>query len=142
VHLRRGDRHAKSWRYKAGYVPIPEYVQAVQDTSLRLSAQTESPMTVYIASDSPPAEAELAGALPSNTELLSLARSRNLELRELASPKEYVQQEFNELPSEEQINLTRGMVVDFAVLSGMWAGNDDILPKAIVCTLRYMEQPY
>jgi hypothetical protein len=99
-------------------------------------------MTVYIASDSPPAEAELAGALPSNTELLSLARSRNLELRELASPKEYVQQEFNKLPSEEQINLTRGMVVDFAVLSGMWAGNDDILPKAIVCTLRYMEQPY
>jgi hypothetical protein len=136
VHLRRGDRHAVSWRYNAGYVPISEYVQAVQDISMGLSIENESTTPVYIASDSPSAEAELADVLPSNTQLLSLARCRNPELRALASPNEYVQQEFDKLESEVRVNLTRGMVIDFAMLSGMWAWNDDVIPKATVCTIR------
>jgi hypothetical protein len=141
VHLRRGDRHAISWRYKAGYVPIPDYVQAVQDTYSRLSTQTNQTIAAYIASDSPSAEAELADTLPSNMQLLSLGRSRNPELRILASRKEYVQHEFNKLASEEQVNLTRGMVVDFAMLSGMWAWDDDIVPTATICTIRYVDNP-
>ena len=30
----------------------------------------------------------------------------------------------------------RGMIVDFAMLSGMWAGKDDILPIASLCSIR------
>jgi hypothetical protein len=138
VHLRRGDRHAVSWRYHAGYVPISEYVEAVQDTSLRFLTQNET-IAVYIASDSPSAEAELVDALPSNMPLFSLSRSQNPELRTLASSNDYVQVEFDKLESEKRVNLTRGMVVDFALLNGMWAWNDDIIPKATVCTIRYEE---
>ena len=143
VHLRRGDKHAVSWRYQtAGYVPIPEYVQALQDVSLRLPAHPGSAMAVYIASDSPSAEAELVAGLPSNSRLLSLGRSQNPDLRILASPKAYVQSEFDKLASDKRVNLTRGMVVDFAMLSGTWARNDDIIPKAAVCTIRYVEPYY
>jgi hypothetical protein len=111
----------------------------VQDTSLRFLTQTESVTVVYIASDSPAAEAELVDALPSNMLLFSLSRSQNPELRALASPNGYVQKEFDKLELEERVNLTRGMVVDFAMLSGMWAWNDDIIPRAIVCTIRYVK---
>jgi hypothetical protein len=140
VHIRRGDRHAVSWKYQAGYVPIPQYAQAVQDTSSRLLAQIESPIAVYIASDSPSANAELVNSLPSHTRLFSLARSQNRQLQALASPNEYVQREFDKLDLEERVNLTRGMVIDFAMLNGMWAWNDDIIPQATVCTIRFVER--
>jgi len=128
--------HPLSWKYHAGYVPIPEYVKAVQDTLLRFSTQTDSVTAAYIASDSPAAEAEFVDALPSNIQLFSLPQSQNPELRSLASPNDYVQKEFDTLELEKRVNLTRGMVVDFAMLSGMWAWNDDIIPRAIVCTIR------
>jgi len=134
VHLRRGDRRAVSWRYHGGYVPISEYSQAVQDTLLRLSRGEPTPV-IYIASDSPSAEVELVDALPSNIPLFSLTRSRNPDLRALASPNEYVQAEFDKLQLDERAILTRGMVVDFAMLNGMWAWADDITPRATVCTI-------
>jgi hypothetical protein len=131
--------HPLSWKYHAGYVPIPEYVKAVQDASSRFLTQTGSVTAVYIASDSPAAEAELVDTLSSNMLLFSLSRSQNPELRALASPNDYVQKEFDKLELAERVNLTRGMVVDFAMLSGMWAWNDDIIPRAIVCTIRYVK---
>jgi hypothetical protein len=113
----------------------------VQDTSLRLSTQTESPIAIYIASDSPSAKAELVDALPSDIQIIfSLARSQNPKLRALASPNDYVQAEFDKLELEERKNLTRGMLIDFAMLNGMWAWDDEIVPKATVCTIRSVEQ--
>jgi len=135
VHLRRGDRHATSWRYNGGYVPISEYARAMQDTSLRLSPKSNSQMAVYLASDSPSASAKFVNILPSDTLIFSLAQSQNPELRALASPKEYIQHEFNKLEAEERIKLTRGIIIDFAMTSGMWAWNDDIVPNATICTI-------
>jgi len=134
VHVRRGDLHATSWAFHKGYVPIINYAQAALATWSRLFPSS-SPSTIYIASDSPSAERELSDALPSNTSVLSLSRSANPELRTLASPKEYVQSEFAGLGEEERINATRGMIVDFAMVSGMWAWPDDVIPDATVCTI-------
>lgn len=129
--------YSVSWRYDGGYVPISEYAQAVEDTSLRLSPALNSHMAVYIASDSPAASAELVKVLPSDILLFSLAQSQDPQLRTLASPREYIQHEFNKLGMEERINLTRGMIIDFALVSGMWAWNDDVVPNAIICTIRF-----
>lgn len=135
VHIRRGDRHPSSWRYKEDYIPTPEYVQAVHTTSLRLSLHPEVEMLMYIASDSPSAKAEFAKLLPSDTNLFSLSQSRKLELQTIASPREYVQHEFDDLEQEDRVKLTRGMIVDFAMLSGIWAWESDVVPKATVCTI-------
>lgn len=118
---------------------MSEYAQAVQDTSLRLSPNLDSQLVVYLASDSPSASAELVQALPSNMLLFSLAQSQNPELRTLANPRDYIQHEFNDLGVEERINLTRGMVIDFALASGMWAWDDDIVPNATICTIRFAQ---
>lgn len=139
LHLRRGDRPAVSWRYKGGYVPIPEFIQAIKNTASRLFSDNES-TTIYVASDSPSAEAELIDALPSGTLTLSLLNSRWRELTEMASRKEYVQREFNELEETERVNLTRGALVDFAMLSGLWASSGEVTPKATICTLRFAQQ--
>ena len=59
----------------------------------------------------------------------------NSELRGLASQREYVQKEFNEESEEDRIRLTRGMIVDFAMLSGLWAWEGELVPGATICTL-------
>jgi len=142
VHLRRGDRHPASYNYHGGYVPISDYVQAITDTWTRLNSEASSLQddpspdpVVYIAFDSPSAQAELASSLPRDT-IFSLSRSKDPGLQALASTRDYVQKEFDELGEEARINATRGMVLDFAIISGMWAWDGDIFPNATVCTIR------
>lgn len=127
-----------SWRYKDGYVPISEYTQAVNATNIRLFADGQANVPVYIASDSPSAQSELIDALPSSTPILSLAQSGLRELNEVASHKEYVQEEFNGLGDADRVSLTRGAVVDFAMISGMWFTADQPVPRATICTLTYV----
>jgi hypothetical protein len=43
--------------------------------------------------------------------------------------------DFNSAPLDERIQATRGMIVDFALLSGMWSEDRDIIPAATVCTI-------
>jgi len=135
VHLRRGDKHAISWRYKGGYVPISEYADAVSATALRLFADAQTPIPLYIASDSPTAQSELVGALSTSTKAYTLASSTLPNLNAIASPTEYVQTEFDQLPEEERVSLTRGALLDFAMLSGMWTPLGQPLPRAMICTL-------
>lgn len=132
-----------SWRYKAGYVPISEYAQAVNATVMRLFADGQTNVPVYIASDSPSAQSELVDALPPSTPVLSLSRSSLRELNEVGSRNQYVQEEFNELGEADRVNLTRGAVVDFAMISGMWVAAEQPVPRATICTLRYVGRiPY
>lgn len=143
IHVRRGDKKA-AMSHRGSYVPLENFAAAAHETWSRLfnndtrSPQAEhlpsSPVT-YIASDSHAAIDELASAFPSSATVFSLHTSANSELRGLASQREYVQKEFNEESEEDRIRLTRGMIVDFAMLSGLWAWEGELVPGATICTL-------
>ena len=93
------------------------------------------PPITYIASDSHAGAHEFASAFPPSTAVFSLDSSTNPDLRALAPQGEYVQEEFNELDEADRIRLTRGMVVDLALLSGLWAWPGEVVPGANICTL-------
>ncbi|KAJ7070693.1 hypothetical protein C8F01DRAFT_390598 [Mycena amicta] len=139
VHIRRGDR-MPSWRvYGQQYVPVSEYVDGVVSAwsrlGLELSVDDKLVQPVaYIASDSPAVIDEFSASF-SPDRLFSLAASKRKELRELASPGEYVQDLFMKLENDVRVRATRGMIVDFALLSGAWANTGDLIPDATVCGL-------
>ncbi|KAK7695085.1 hypothetical protein QCA50_002275 [Cerrena zonata] len=144
IHVRRGDKKASSFPHRGSYVPLEDYAAATHETWSRLfNNDSISPKAdhfpsapiAYIASDSHAAVDELKSAFPTSAAVFSLHTSTNSELRALASQKEYVQKEFNEETEEERIRLTRGMIVDFALLSGFWAWEGEIVPGATICTL-------
>ncbi|OCH90049.1 hypothetical protein OBBRIDRAFT_793667 [Obba rivulosa] len=149
IHIRRGDQTAKSWKHHKGYVPLEDYVQAARDTWTRLfagtpaaapanpePAQFPAPPITYVASDAPEALRGFTGAFPPETALFALATSTRAELRALAPHHEYNQTAFGAEDEEERVRLTRGMVVDFAMLSGLWAEKGEVVPGAVVCTVR------
>ena len=137
VHIRRGDRLGLTWKYHNTHLPTGLYVNATLETLRRLNPTPGSPL-FYVASDSPEALEEFLGQLPSNSRAFSLVWSDDEELRSIASPRSYVQAEFNTLNKEERTRLTNGMVVDFALLSGLWIDehDPDVRPYATVCGLR------
>ena len=145
VHIRRGDRHASSFPYRGKYVPLENYVDAARDAWSRLynedvfgeSANFPAPPIVYVASDSHATAHDFVSAFPASTAVFSLDSSTDPALRGLAPQHEYVQQEFNRMELEDRVRLTRGMVVDLAMLSGLWAWEGDVVPGATICTLRY-----
>ncbi|KAK0234255.1 hypothetical protein IW262DRAFT_141845 [Armillaria fumosa] len=128
AHLRRGDRKPSSYEYHGSYVPTKDFLDALDDAASRLQ-QNDHPSFVYIASDTPTTLEELSNMLPS---VYSLSRSTNVELNSLVSPGEYFQGDFDNYDLETRIKATRGMVVDFALLSGAWIQGG---PDAIVCTV-------
>ncbi|KAG7451788.1 uncharacterized protein BT62DRAFT_880988 [Guyanagaster necrorhizus] len=128
VHLRRGDRKPSSYAYHGGYVPTNDFVDALDDAARRLQ-RGDHPSLVYLASDSPTALEEISTLLPS---VYSLSRSANAELKSLVSPGEYFQRDFDKYDLETRIRATRGMIVDFALLSGAW---NEAGPDAVVCTV-------
>lgn len=150
VHIRRGDRKAESWPNRGTYVPVQDFVKAASDAWTRLiptsSSVTPRPMTIWLASDSPTARDLFSAFLSSpdskpdmtNAKLFSLERSEYAELRALSSGKDYVQSEFNSLPLEDRVRLTRGAIVDFALLSGSWDWPGEPMPVASVCTIRFV----
>ncbi|KAG5644143.1 hypothetical protein DXG03_009037 [Asterophora parasitica] len=127
VHLRRGDR-APAF-YRGQYVPAEKFVQAVTDSWSRLNPdRSPENLSIYVASDSPAAHAEVVDLILYTT--FSLAQSVDPEIRGLASPEEYTQKSFWGLEPTARIRSTRGMIVDFALLSGAWARSRDPLPVA------------
>ncbi|KAJ7754981.1 hypothetical protein DFH07DRAFT_743437 [Mycena maculata] len=138
VHIRRGDRKP-TWRvYNSLYIPISDFVDAVVESwsrlSLELSADDKLVQPfVYVASDSPVADQEFAESF-SPERVFSLSRSQREELRAIASPGEYFQDNFKELDEDVRVQSTRGMVVDFALLSGAWSDDGDLIPEGTICT--------
>lgn len=139
VHIRRGDRVGLTWKYHQTHLPTSLYVDAALEAQQRLNPEGQGSPLFYIASDSPTAPEEFLEQLPSNIRAFSLLWSDDEELRSIASPRSYVQDEFNAMGEEERIRLTKGMVVDFALLSGLWMDehDPDVRPYATVCGLRY-----
>lgn len=139
VHIRRGDRLGMTWKYHDKHLPTGLYVDAALETWKRLNPTSDGSPLFYVASDSSTAVEEFLERLPSSVRVTSLGWSVDEELRAIASPRPYVQEEFNALREEERIRLTKGMIVDFALLSGLWIKEDgpDVRPCAAVCGLRY-----
>jgi hypothetical protein len=137
VHIRRGDRRGSSWTYHNSYLPIDLYTEAVSKTWARLHAYPSRGQipTVYIASDSTAAQTAYTDAAEA-TRIFSLSRSSNAELREIASRVEYDQKNFKASPLKDRIQATTGMIVDFALVSGMWAWKTDLTPSATICGIR------
>ena len=88
---------------------------------------------VWLASDSSAAVREFEGGFSAATALFSLNRSANADVRALAPVREYVQAEFEKEALAERVRLTRGMVVDLAMVSGLWAWPGEVVPGAVVC---------
>jgi hypothetical protein len=135
VHIRRGDRKLRFAGPNILYVPTSEYASAIKATQDRLSIFHHDDASVYFASDSPAAELEFANAYAGP--FFSLRQSASTEIRQLASINDYNQTEFNKLSDEDRVRLTKGMVIDFALLSGAWTKQGDPAPRAGVCTTRY-----
>ncbi|CAE7227142.1 unnamed protein product [Rhizoctonia solani] len=154
VHIRRGDRKAMSWEFTKfgsdGYVPIQNYVDAVQKkwSQLRLPGRPH----IYVASDDPVSLDEFTRLSPGYVYSLrqwgidgGRVREGSVtdaaeELAELASPSAYVQAEWMNRTEEQRIRLTRGMIVEMALLSELWEDDtndeDQVLELiATACTL-------
>lgn len=149
VHIRRGDRKAQFWPQRGSYVSLEKFAKAISNTWTRLSeldipkddadaAITSSPsttMSVWLASDVPQIWQNMSELVPEGTRLFSLERSDDPKLRQLASRREYVQSEFNELSLHDRVEATRGTIIDLAMLSGMWAAEGELRPMGVICTL-------
>ena len=135
VHIRRGDRLGMSWKYHTSHVPVEKFAAAAQATweRLNLTNWNSNQPAFYVASDSPSVQDEFISNFPAETSIYSLSLSGKPKLRALASPKPYVQSEFDQMAAEDRIRLTKGMIIDFAMLSGIW---NNITPAATVCGLR------
>jgi hypothetical protein len=116
---------------------MADFANAIDNTWTRLhpDRSAEHPL-VYVASDAPSALLDFSKLSNSRYRTFSLSQSKDPRLRGLASPAEYRQKDFNELEDNVRIHATKGMLVDFALISGMWASRGDILPDAVVCTIR------
>lgn len=148
VHL-QGDIHAGKTSSQSD-PPLDVYVKAAHDTWTRLypdapipqissdskhdSTHFPTPPITYLASDSPDALREYIKAFPSSTAVFALDLSTNPELRALAPQHAYVQEDFAKESEEERIRLTRGAIVDLALLGGLWPEVDGVLPGAAVCS--------
>jgi hypothetical protein len=139
IYVRRGDKTGSSWKYHNKNVPIEEY-SAAGNASWSIffrSPGNPTPQAIYLASDDPDVFEILQSQLEPGARIFSLPRSENPDLRQIASPAPYFQDRFAALPEADRVRLTKGMIVDFALLSGLWAWGDDLKPGAVICGIRY-----
>jgi hypothetical protein len=139
VHIRHGDRFPSNQVWRGDYVPTIEYIKAVEDVWDKLRANSEvreDDPTVYLASDSYAAFEDYRTISGESENVWSLYRTTNHHLKYMASPHGYVQRVFQgkKTRKEERARWTQGMLVDFALLSGMWLEDGERGPSAVVCT--------
>jgi hypothetical protein len=136
VHIRQGDSVPMSYEFHGKPVPIQNYVDATHQLSLHNST-TET--LVYVASDSPQATLDFISKALENWEIFSLSGSTNPQLKALASPQEYRQSDWEGYSAEDRLTWTQGAVVDFALVSGLWGGENGSGPEnlsGLICTVK------
>ncbi|KZO94103.1 hypothetical protein CALVIDRAFT_539479 [Calocera viscosa TUFC12733] len=133
VHIRRGDQTAMSWRYHKGYVPTSEYVGAAQKTIPAL----DSIEAIYVASDSLSALLEFSEAAPEewNVQASIPTNGSRVEYSAERETEGYFQRQWDQIPEEEREALTRGMIIDLALVTGAWGKDETERPAAVICTL-------
>ena len=135
IHVRRGDGTGATRKYHNKNIPVEVYAEASNASWNRLFRPTlkSASQAVYIASDDPKVFEELQSQLEPGSRIFSLAKSTNPDLSNIASPAPYFQNEFSALPEADRVRLTKGIIVDFALLSGLWAWDNDPKPGAVIC---------
>jgi len=109
-----GDRKPASYEYH-DYIATQEFAQAANDNWRRLHPDSDGLLSkpiVYVSSDSPSALSEFLEDFDGQTFSLFVSEI----LRDVACPGEYYQEHFNKL-EDERVMATRGMIIDFALLS-------------------------
>ena len=155
VHMRHGDLKPLSLRYGLQPIPVSDYAagisKAIDELALRASA--DKPLIIYAASDSVKAVEGLQTFQPGNgpacaCKVVSLRSSASPEIRELAYPSldGYRQDDWAGSMAmlwtdEERVRYTTGMIVDLALLSGLWPsitnGNtESMTPSAVICGIK------
>lgn len=136
VHIRRGDSIPKGWKYYQKPIPTKVFADAVAETWNRLhEGAADIAPAVYLASDSPDSIKEFASLVKGP--LFSLMDSKLPDLKSIASDEEYRQKPFGLLPAKKRVSLTRGAVVDLALISGLWdSEREAMLLDATVCAVR------
>ncbi|KAH6917077.1 hypothetical protein BKA70DRAFT_1251302 [Coprinopsis sp. MPI-PUGE-AT-0042] len=135
VHIRRGDRIPMGWKYHQKPIPTEVYAEAVTATWKRLHEEaSDIAPAVYLASDSPDSIKQFASLV--HGPLFSLKDSKLPDLKSIASDKEYSQKPFGLLPLKKRVSLTRGALVDLALISGLWdSEREAMLLDATVCSV-------
>jgi hypothetical protein len=133
THIRRGDRKTRSYSFPGRKVPAQNYIDAIQSTWSRLHHSKTFP-AVYLATDSPEAHEEFIRSYEGV--VYSLFTAPDSRLRALASPGEYYQNRFSELDLQTRITATSGVIVDLALLSGLWPDEEELVPNAVICAIR------
>jgi hypothetical protein len=133
THIRRGDRKTLSYSFPDRSIPIQNYADAIKLTWSRLHNDDALPV-VYLATDSPEVHQDFTQLY--HGVVFSLFDIHEPRLHALASPGEYYQEHFARMDLLSRITATRGMIVDLAVLSGLWPSEDAIKPDAVICALR------
>ncbi|RXW22678.1 hypothetical protein EST38_g3189 [Candolleomyces aberdarensis] len=134
VHIRRGDRIPHGWEYHRKPIPIKEYVDAVLETIKRTQEiDSSKPPVVYVASDSPAAIDEFNQAYHFST--FAISKSVHSDVRRLSSPKEYRQDTFDAFSLEERRSLTKGALIDLALVTGLWDSGRDPHLHATICSV-------
>ncbi|KZT56131.1 hypothetical protein CALCODRAFT_330657 [Calocera cornea HHB12733] len=132
VHIRRGDQPAMSWRYHKGYVPTSEYVSAVQQAVDELDIDS-----IYVSSDALSGLLEFSEGAREEWHIhASLATAGSqVEYSVDRETEGYFQNQWDYIPDEERAALTRGMIIDLALVTGAWAKDESERPSTVICTL-------
>ena len=133
THIRRGDRKTLSFSFPDRKVPTQDYIDAIKSAWSRLHHSNKLP-AVYLATDSPEAHEEFVQSY--DGAVYSLFTAPDPLLRAVASPGEYYQNRFENMNLRSRITATTGMIVDLAILSGLWPENEGLVPDAVICALR------
>lgn len=136
AHIRRGDHKSAHLDYPSRRVPLSNYLEGVQHTWLKLHKEDarKQQAPVYFASDSRAAFEEFKATYKGP--VFSIFSVGDQVLRELASPGEYFQSEFASLDSLTRTRSTRGMILDLALISGLWPTEKNLHPDATICAIR------
>jgi len=155
--MRHGDLKPQAMRYGLRPIPTDEYATGICNAidKLALDAPRDNkPLIVYAASDSAKAIDELKALNrdgdrnKSPWKVVSLGSSASPEIRELVYPRldGYEQNDWASSRAmlwtdEERVRYTTGMIVDLALLSGLWQSTtnestESITPVAVVCGVK------
>ncbi|EGG06462.1 uncharacterized protein MELLADRAFT_86650 [Melampsora larici-populina 98AG31] len=142
VHIRKGDRHPFNQDHKLDYIPITNYLDAINSTWTQLRSTNEKlPLSpnVFVASDTPLIMDVLNDMVPT-WNLFHLSQSFPKQLSLIAHPHEYSQRHFHAHVKSERIGYTRGQIIDMNFLAGGWSSkihqtDETDKPLATICTV-------
>lgn len=142
VHIRKGDRHPFNPDHKLDYIPITNYLDAINSTWTQLRTTNDKlPIypNVYVASDTPLIMDALNDLVP-KWNLFHLSQSFPKSLSLIAHPHEYSQRHFHAHVKSERVGYTRGQIIDMHFLGGGWSSKFHQLdqsdkPLATICTV-------